>query len=225
MSTEHAQVGWGFWLRWVLATSVVPSVVTAMALVIGESVRGSDQQIIIAVFLGLAILASTVIAQWLVLRRQIARAGRWVLAGIVGLVVGSVVGLVAGGAVRLVALGFKGVLGADFTEAVGIIGGLGVGIGLGIPSALAAITIAQWLVLRRHVSRAGWWLLAHIVGLVVGSFVGAVLRGVLGVDADARAVVYSLPGLAAYGAITGGVMVWLLRQPAAKEIGPRQAAE
>ena len=31
--------------------------------------------------------------------------------------------------------------------------------------------------------------------------------------------------LAGYGAITEGVLVWLLRQPAAKELGPSQAAE
>ena len=146
MNTERAQVGWGVWLRWVLATSVVPSVVSSMALVITESVRDSDLIKLIAPVLGI-------------------------------------------------------VLG------------------------LASMVIAQWLVLRRQVSRAGWWLLVPIVGLVVGSFADAVLRGVLGADAVVGVYFSKFMGIAVYGAITGGVMVWLLRQSATKELSPSQAAE
>jgi len=40
-----------------------------------------------------------------------------------------------------------------------------------------------------------------------------------------RGTVATALNLAEDGAITGGVMVWLLRQPAVEEIGPRQAAE
>ncbi len=32
--------------------------------------------------------------------------------------------------------------------------------------------LAQWLVLRRHISRAGWWVLATILGMAVGGAVG-----------------------------------------------------
>ena len=57
--------------------------------------------------------------------------------------------------------------------------------------------LMQWLVLRRQVARAGWWVLACTLGWVV-----AVPVGDLG----------GPPGWAVYGAITGAVLVWLLRQ-------------
>ncbi|MCH8876688.1 MAG: hypothetical protein IIA89_07665 [Chloroflexi bacterium] len=68
----------------------------------------------------------------------------------------------------------------------------------------ASVGIAQWLVLRRQVSRPGWWVLASIMGLAVAfALSGAfALGGAL--------------GLVVYGAITGAVMVWLLRQPVQK---------
>ena len=40
-----------------------------------------------------------------------------------------------------------------------------------------------------------------------------------------RRTVATALNLAEDGAITGGVMVWLLRQPAAKDLGASQAAE
>ncbi len=56
----------------------------------------------------------------------------------------------------------------------------------------------QWLVLRHQVRRAGWWVLVSTVGWVVGMPLGDIVGP---------------PGLgAAYGAITGTALVWLLRQ-------------
>lgn len=72
---------------------------------------------------------------------------------------------------------------------------LGWGVGAGLYGTLAGVM--QWLVLRRKVSQAGWWVLACTVGWVV-----AFPLGDLG----------GPPGWAAYGAITGTVLVWLLRQ-------------
>ena len=58
--------------------------------------------------------------------------------------------------------------------------------------------VLQWLVLKQQVLRALWWVLASTVGWVVGIPVG----GMVGWN-----------GLgAAYGAITGMALVWLLRQ-------------
>ena len=64
MITERAQVGWGFWLQWVLATAVG----WAVGVVVGGDLFG-------------AVVGA---AQWLVLRRQGARTGWWVLASAVG---------------------------------------------------------------------------------------------------------------------------------------------
>ena len=61
------------------------------------------------------------------------------------------------------------------------------------------VGVLQWLVLRRQVPRAGWWVLASTVGWVVGLPLGDI---------------NGPPGLGAvYGAFTGTALVWLLRQP------------
>ena len=84
----------------------------------------------------------------------------------------------------------------------------------------AAIGILQWLVLRRQVSGAGWWVLASTMGWAVGSGLGLlVFRTVaLAVSSDAAFIVALSVGAAvdgaAMGAITGFALVKLLRQPA-----------
>jgi hypothetical protein len=56
------------------------------------------------------------------------------------------------------------------TVLVGLIGGAGLGGGIGI---------AQWLVLRRHIASAGWWVLVSVVGGMIGVAVGLVLSDAL----------------------------------------------
>lgn len=103
----------------------------------------------------------------------------WVLASTVGVVVGLTVGTFV----------------QDSAVTRGnVLGGAVIG---------ASIGTAQWLVLRRQVSRSGCWVLASTVTVAV-----------VGVPTYAPALVWaSLIALAGYGAITGGVLVWLLRQP------------
>ena len=104
----------------------------------------------------------------------------WVLASTVGLAVG-----LAAGAALLTIIAFSTLVGGSGIDPLtsAMEGAL-----LG-----ASVGIAQWLVLRRKVSRAGWWVLASTVGAVL------------------------LVTVVGYGAITGGVMVWLLRQPVTEE--------
>ena len=71
---------------------------------------------------------------------------------------------------------------------------------------------------------------ATVLGDAVGEAVGGAsryaavwIRGSNG--AMLGSVLSFVVVFAVYGAITGGGMVWLLRQPAANEIGPPQAAE
>ena len=85
-----------------------------------------------------------------------------------------------------------------------------------------SVGVAQWCVLRRQVSRPGWWVLASTVGFVVNFVVGVVRYMAVGVEGGW--VVGSVMGGALYGAITGGVLVWLLRQPVTHEPGPSQDA-
>ena len=75
--------------------------------------------------------------------------------------------------------------------------------GTGVALGGTVLGVPQWLVLRRQVARASWWVLASTVGWVVGGFLsGAFEGGVVG-----RAVIGAV-----YGAITGAVLVRLLGQ-------------
>jgi hypothetical protein len=68
----------------------------------------------------------------------------------------------------------------------------------------------QWLVLRPKIPRSGWWVPTCALGWVV-SVIGVRALPWGGDDSDAlRGMV--LTG-AVLGMLTGGVLVWLLRQP------------
>jgi len=191
-NTERGKPGWVFWGWWFLASTLVPAVGLAMLLFAwlviasGNLTHGKGIEILLV---GIPLLfASIGIAQWLVLRRQVSEPGWWVLSSTVGGVVGLVVGLIVGGAVGGVAVEAVGEL-ADGN----VVGGL-----VGFAAFGASVGIAQWFVLRRKVSRAGWWVLASTVGVVVP--------------------------VVGYGAITGAALVWLLRQPVPEEARPPQDA-
>ncbi len=119
----------------------------------------------------------------------------WVLASVVGGVAS--VGMILGAYVG------AGQIMGDVVAV--ILGWVLVGVGIGV---------AQWVVLRGHVARAGWWVLASGVGGVVDVIVGQVV-GVGGVGGLLVGVVGGVVGLVIYGGITGFVMVRLLRQGAA----------
>ena len=118
----------------------------------------------------------------------------WVLASTVGWSVGGYLGSAAGwGLSRGIAV---------------------VGYGAGAAAGGIAAGVLQWLVLRQQVARAGWWVLASTVGWPVSIGVGGI-----GVQAVRAVTDVTLPAVTAalipaiYGAITGSVLVWLLRQP------------
>ncbi len=123
----------------------------------------------------------------------------WVLASIVGFAVGGFVAIVV----------FVFVI---FSAALDVVGGTLLSAVLGAVLG-ASLGIAQWLVLRRQVSRAGWWVLANTVAFAVGGTVAGAASGPLLVPL----------ALAGYGANTGGVLVLLLRHPVTKEPSPPQA--
>ena len=127
--------------------------------------------------------------QWLVLRRRIAAAGWWILAGAVG-------GALGGAPAWLVALHLPRLahqFGLTLDAAAAVATGARVG-------AVALAGVAQWLVLRRAVRRAGWWVPICAVAALVGDRVSGTAVG-------------GIAGLAIYSALTGLVLTWLLRQP------------
>jgi len=215
MNTERAQVGWGVWLRWMWATAVVPSVVLAAGVALsGGSSGDAFTATFFLFFIYPLALASLVIGQWLVLRRKISRAGWWLLASPVGLVVTGL-GVVGG---MILIFSVRGPSGVE--EAMGDV------VGLGVFGAVTgtSLGIAQWLVLRRQVARAGWWVLVNTVYFTVYFAVGRAV-GKAVADLDGSGALGIFVGVAVYGAITGGVLVWLLRQPVTEEPSLPQKAE
>ena len=197
MKVKGSQAGWGFWLGWVVASTVGFFVGFWLGFILGLIIIGEDNGInllrsILGYFMfGTSIGAMTGVLQWLVLRGRVSRVGWWVLASTAGLAV-------ARGGAAAVASGNSEVLGS-FEIAVMALGG-------------AMTGILQWLVLRRQVSRAGWWVLASTVGWGLGMTMegaGLVLLYVWGTPA----YLLWVGSGAVLGAVTGGALVWLLRQP------------
>jgi hypothetical protein len=182
--------GWGFWLLWVLASTVGWAVGLAVGDAVGDAVGGGGVVAMVAAVGGAGV------AQWLLLRRQVHRAGWWILASTAGWAVG----LAVGGAVSHAVVGAVG-------SAMRFAVLLAVGDAVGGAVAGAVVGAAQWLILRRQVRRAGWWILASTAGWAVGLSVGDAVGWAVG-DAVGWAV-----GGAVIGIITGAVLVWLLRQP------------
>jgi hypothetical protein len=185
---ERTNIGTGIWLQWVLASILGFAVGAAMGNVVTD--------LIFTALFG----AVGGLMQWLVLRRQIARAGWWVLASTLGFAIAPVAGI-AGVMAMSQVMSLDGnpmaapmLLGVVF----GVVGG-----------------ILPWLVLRRQFARAGWWVPAHLLGSLVGGALGIIAfhaMGLIGFYQFSWAAAGAMFG-AGFGAVTGLTLVWLLRQP------------
>lgn len=196
MNTERTNVGWGFWLAWVLASIMG----FGMGSLIGMSVSyallpgmGITDEFGVAhlIMFGTLLGAMSGFLQWVVLREKVARAGPWVLASALGFAI-------AGGTLGAIGVDENYVIAGILYAAVfGVAGG-----------------ILQGLVLKRaQVARAGLWVLASILGSLVGT-VGIPISSSIGATGNygLSAMVFGLLLGAGLGAIPGAVLVWLLRQ-------------
>jgi hypothetical protein len=195
LHSKHAS--WGFWLQWVTASAAGFAVAATAFWAMGRLLGYTTPPwlgVLISIVVAVAGVSLPGFLHWLILRRWFARAGWWILASSVGSLVGFLI-LGVGLAGADTGHGFLFISDSYVVDVAAILAG-------------AAVGAMQWSVLRQWVGRAGWWVLASSV-----SWFGATYVYVF----STRANNVSLPlgGAAAgvlSGAITGLVLVWLMRQ-------------
>jgi len=172
--------GWPLWLQWAVAST--------LGWVIGDIARE------VVDLPGGAFLAGAIVGgmQWLVLRAHVRQAGWWVLAsaagaGLTGLVVESLL------------------VDTGLLDRVWLLS-WGAGVLLMGATVGAVVGAAQWVVLRRWVRRAGWWVLASSAGVALGDALTEVLVP--------RSLFLDLAmSGAACEVLRGIVLAWLLQNP------------
>jgi hypothetical protein len=197
------QFKWDIWIQWVLATSVglVVSDGLSVYISLGECVD---------LFIPGAIIGTL---QWLfILQFQISRATRWIWSTFLGWTIGWVLGMLAGSIVSLIII-----LATSGLEPNSIINAgsnlAGMTVLLVVHGVILGTT--QWLfALKSQYHKAIWWIPANIIGWPLAN---GLSWGILGplflssvpfsglIDSAIRGVVF--------GAITGGMLVWLLQEP------------
>lgn len=169
--------GWRVWFLWLMAGAFGWGQGVYWGWYSGGAPKTLESipTVILAGYLGLVVGVMLIgVLQWLVLWRAMNRAAWWLLASLAATAV--VGGVIFG----------LGLISAD----LGWFGGVSL---FG-----TVVGVLQWAVLRRHVPRASWWVVASTAGWGLGMPIGDIVGP---------------PALGAvYGAITGIVLVLLLRQ-------------
>jgi hypothetical protein len=205
MNTERTTVGWGFWLRWVLASFLGFAIGGVLG---GFAIFTFDDELWIVGFavFGAMFGVAGGIMQWFVLRRHLAQSGGWVLATAVGYTLAAIT----------TALIFN--LPSSNVAVAGLVAfGTVAGIVCGI---------LQWLVLRQKVAHAGWWVPASTLSLVVGMGIGGPVAITLGQAERVieSTIVFGILFGVGVGAIPGAALVWLLRQSPSGDVEGLAAA-
>jgi tRNA A-37 threonylcarbamoyl transferase component Bud32 len=173
---------WALWSSWVLASAVGRGVGSYLVVELLPErfvalVNATSFTVVSAVWEA-GVGAVVGVAQWVVLRRRIRRAGWWVLASTVGWAV--------------FGIGYAMVFASD--RGGFLFGGFGVAVG-----------VAQWLVLRGQIERAGWWVLVSTLVITAHKTVW-LLFGV-GYWWHHEAALGTVSGM-----LTGLALVWLLKE-------------
>ena len=182
------------WLGWVAASTasaVIAWYGSYVAIDVLERIVGAVNEDHLTMPILVAIIAlCQAVSQALLLRHHLPHATRWIAATIMGWIVacsGLMIAAISGGVLR------DTVFRAD-TALYVVAVAWGVGIG-GV----------QWLVLRRYSALAVWWIPSNVIAwLAVPLLIGPTLNNVI-----EMVILGAVPA-----AITGLVLVWLLRQPA-----------
>jgi len=214
-----AQWEWKLWLQWVVANAASETVGLGTTLLIGAFLLVQAEPTIGALAAAaLGVLAGTVIegsivgtAQWLVLRHPLKqmRWRTWALVTALGACVAWTLGMILS---TLLLTGSDSGAAAPGEMSDLMIYTLAAAMGVALGAILGA---AQWLALRRHVPKAGWWIpanaLAWMLGMVV-VFLGTSFIPAEGITVPVALILllFVVAAGAVVGAVHGLVLIWLL---------------
>lgn len=208
MTIIQKLVSWIFWFLWVVASTVGFTVAATAFTGIGDIVAETTPSL-----LGAAIFCTTAgtgaslpgFLHWFILRRWFPRAAWWIFASGAG----SILGFIVLGWGLAVADTGRGIVDTIVLPNMAFVG------------AGTAVGVLQWLVLRRWVSRAGWWILASSVSWAGATWAYASITRANDVNVPLGGAVSG----AISGVIMGLVLVWLLRKMSPDEpFAPHRAA-
>jgi hypothetical protein len=190
MTLPRQQVPWVVWPLWVTA-SAVGSGLGAVAYDWYQRTSRDGPSVPILITAGLVVLTLPAILQWLVLRHWVPRAGWWIVASAVGNAL----------SYFPIGWGINRLYPSPYASTVAVVAAFLLS---------GAVSGAmEWLVLRRRVWRAGWWVLARSIGSCGAMAVVAVVTK----GADVRFFLGGLTSGAASGVVAGLALAWLLRNP------------
>ena len=196
---QRLSVGRVLWLQWVLA-GILGRVVSGAIVGYAYPAMEARLGVIAAAIAGVSLLGMTVgVAQWFVLRQRIARTGWWVLASTIGTAVGAYESV----RFELLDLHVGPGIELDPLLAGAVFGGL--------------LAVLQWLALLWRVKRGYWWILASAVVHSVSRFTANVVSTFL--EKPGSMVVDGVVEGGITAALTGLLLVWLLRYPISKSPG------
>ena len=197
MNANQMNPGRGYWLAWFLASAIGYGLGAILGFSFIYNLSPTDTfDATRGIMSGIVMGTLGGYFQWVVLNERISGAGLWGLASALGF------GSAMGASAAAIPDDNPAMAGFLIVSVFGVVGG-----------------ILQWLILRRNVPRAGWWLLANLLGSLVGAIgpstaVAISETGNWGLALMAFGMMFG----AGNGAITGATLVWLLRQSPPGEI-------
>lgn len=203
---------WTLWEAWVAATAIAELVGLIMVLLVSTTMNLLGTTELVAVLYVVGLLQGIVLgfAQWLVLRHYIKHMGKWIVVTAIAAAIAWLLGIKA-----IALLSFFLVLDhagtvemrtLALTRDVFLVGAWTGGV----------LGLAQWLVLREHIRRAGGWVFANAIAWACGLLVAFVGTTFMTFDRFdfATALAGAVTGLTAgavVGGITGIALLWLLK--------------
>jgi hypothetical protein len=207
VSIDHR--GRDIWLWWVVYTTLGYFILGAVTIAVIRFMPGG---LLLGAIVGPLGMGAVGFMQWFVLRRYLPamRGLGWTLATVLGQLVGMILAIIVavllGPRLYLTLASSGETIGGPITQSANaFVNGAVLG---------TIIGFAQWLILRRYLQAAGWWVSATAVAMALSSVVSALwLPGIGSGGLVALPLTMSVTGVIV-GAFTGIILVGLLRRSA-----------